>query len=436
MIYFGTDGIRGIVGEDINFEVCFRCGNALSRLKKGCKIVIGRDTRTTGSFVLSSFVSGATMGGANIIDVGIVPTPAISVLTKLLKADFGVMITASHNPPEYNGIKIFDKTGRKISSKIENELEKNFAKQKIEKFSKFGKYTQKPKLRKEYIKHLVSSSGIKLTGLKVVLDCSNGASYLVAHKVFKMLGANVTKINASNKGESINDGCGALHPQKLIAMVKKLGADVGFAFDGDADRIVVVDEKGNIVDGDQIILFLTEMYHRFGTLKSHAVVGTVQTNMALEDKLESMGIKLLRTDVGDKFVSDEMFSKNLQIGGEQSGHIILSEYCPTGDGVLCAVMISKYLMLSKEPLSKNIFTGLFAQYSKNYLVTDKHAVMNSASTKVAISESEAMLKKCGRVVVRASGTEPKIRVMIETQNKNLAQLVLEKIEKVIKPYLK
>lgn len=434
MIYFGTDGIRGVVGEDLNFEVCFRCGNALSQIKKGAKIVIGSDTRTSGSFVLSSFVSGATMGGANIVDVGIVPTPAISYLVQKLKADFGVMITASHNPPEYNGIKIFDKNGKKISSKLENEIERNFAKQK--KQSKFGKYTQKLKLKKEYIKHLVDSVGCKLDGLNVVIDCANGASYLVAHKVFKKLGAKITKLNCANKGESINTGCGALYPQKLAQAVKKLGADIGFAFDGDADRVVACDENGNLIDGDQIILYLTNMYQRFGMLKSGAVVGTVQTNMALEKQFENMGLKLLRADVGDKYVTEELIAKNLQIGGEQSGHIVLTDFGPTGDGVLCALMLSKFVKMTGEPLGKNIFVDLYKQYCKNFVVTDKYIVMNSASTKVAISESEQLLKGNGRVVVRASGTEPKIRVMIETQNESLANRVLEKMEKAIKPYLK
>lgn len=431
MIYFGTDGIRGIVGEDITQEICFRCGNAVSKLKPKAKIIIARDTRTSGSFVLSSFVSGATMGGANVIDVGILPTPAISFLVQELKADFGVMITASHNPPEYNGIKIFDSTGKKINSKLENQIERNFAKNYIDKSKKYGRYIVKTKLYKNYLNHLTNCANTNLNGLKVVLDCSNGASYLIASKVFKKLGASVTKINASNNGEKINYQCGALYPQKLAETVKKLKADVGFAFDGDADRITVVDENGKIVDGDQIMLFLVDMYKRYNLLKSHAVVGTVQTNMAVERYLKENGITLLRTDVGDKYVTEELFKKNLQIGGEQSGHIIISEYTKTGDGILCALMIGKFIVASGEKLSKNIFYDLFKQHLKNYVVNDKYAVINSASTKIAINECEQLLNRNGRVVVRASGTEPKVRVMVETQDKNIAKKIFDKLDKAI-----
>ena len=432
MIYFGTDGIRGVVGEELTQEICFRCGNALSMLTRRPKIIIGRDTRTSGSFVLSSFVSGATMGGANVIDVGIVPSPAISFLVEKLKADFGIMITASHNPPEYNGIKIFDSTGKKLSSKQENQIERNFAKQQCDKNKKFGKFTTKPKLVKLYINHLVKCVGTNLKGIDIVLDCSNGSNYLIASKVFKKLGAKVTKINATNNGDKINYKCGALHPQKLVNVVKKLGANVGFAFDGDADRIVVVDEQGQVIDGDQIVVFLTDMFKKFRILKSSAVVGTIQTNMAIEKHLQSQGIVLIRTDVGDKYVTEQLFLKNLQIGGESSGHIILSDYAKTGDGLLCALMICKFMVLSGQPLSTNIFKDLIDTHSKDFVVNDKYTIINSASLKIAISESEQLLDGNGRVVVRASGTEPKIRAMVETPNKNLAELILQKIESTIK----
>lgn len=431
MIYFGTDGIRGIVGESLTQEICFKCGNALTQIKKGCKIIIGRDTRKSGSFIVSSFVSGVTMGGATVIDVGILPSPAVSVLTKQLKADFGVMITASHNPPEYNGIKIFDSNGKKISPKKETEIEQNFVKQKIEKNSKLGKYIYKPKLYKEYIKFLSNCVNFKFMGLKVVLDASNGASYLVANKIFKKLGAKVIKINCNNKGEKINTNCGALYPQKMSSLVKKYGANVGFAFDGDADRIVVADESGNIIDGDQILLYLTDMYKQFNLLKSGAIVGTTQTNMSVETELRKKGLKLIRTDVGDKYVTEEMENKNLQIGGEQSGHIILMDYEKTGDAILCALVISKFILQSNKKLSEVIFNNLLKQHSQNFMVSDKYQIINSTALKVAISECEQLLNGEGRIVVRASGTEPKIRVMVELQNENLAQKILKKLEKVI-----
>lgn len=429
MIYFGTDGIRGIVGEDLTQEISLKCGNALARLAPNAKIVIGRDTRPNGSFLLSGFVCGATMGGANVVDVGIVPTPAISFLVQKLGADFGVMITASHNPPEYNGIKIFDSEGKKIDVKTEIEVERNFAKQHQAK--KLGTYSFNKKLAKLYENHIIQSVGIDLSGLSVVVDCSNGASSFVAKKVFKRLGAKVKTIFASANGDEINHNCGALHPQKLAQCVKKLGADVGFAFDGDADRIVAVDQTGKTIDGDQILLFLLNMYKKFGLLKSKAIVGTIQTNMAVELYLKSKNFDLIRTDVGDKFVTDALLQNGLQLGGEQSGHIILTEHTKTGDALLCAVQICKFLSKLDKPLSNHIFNGLLPQFSKNYLVADKYAVINSVGIKNAISQCEQLLIGKGRVVVRASGTEPKIRVMIETKNQKLANQIFAIVEKCL-----
>lgn len=429
-LYFGTDGIRGKVNEDLTQEVCFKCGNSLAKQKSKCKIIIGRDTRTSGSFVLSSFVSGATMAGADIVDVGIIPTPAISFLAKQLNVDYGVMITASHNPPEYNGIKIFDHTGTKISVEDEWKIERGFVKQVAESAENLGEYYVNNGLAKKYINFLMQSIDVNLKGLKIALDCSNGASFFVAGKIFKKLGADVVKIHCKKDGNKINCGCGALYPQKLATIVKKVKADVGFAFDGDADRIVAVTEKGQIVDGDQILLFLTNMFVRFGLLKSDAIVCTIQTNIAIENELHRLGLKLLRTDVGDKFVTQELIEKHLQIGGEQSGHIILTDYEVTGDGILCALQICKFIIKSKQHFSENVFFNLTKQYTKNYVVTDKFAVINSPIIKIATNECESLLSN-GRIVVRASGTEPKIRVMIETDNERLVPTLLKKIENAI-----
>lgn len=430
-LYFGTDGIRGKVGEDLTQEICFRCGNALARQKKHCKIIIGKDTRTSGSFVLSSFVSGATMAGADIVDVGIIPTPGISFLTKKFGFDYGVMITASHNPAEYNGIKIFNKNGAKISIRQETDIECSFAKQVMETNKNLGRYIFNKKLTNNYVDFLVNSIDIKLDNLKVILDTSNGASFSIASKVFKKLGANVTKIHSKNCGELINFNCGALYPQKLANFVKDCNADVGFAFDGDADRIATISEKGEILDGDQIILFLSKMYQKFGLMKSGGVVATIQTNIAIEKQLNKIGLKLYRTDVGDKFVTEELQARNIQIGGEQSGHIILSDYELTGDAILCALMICKFIVLTKQKLSENIFYDLTKQYTKNYEVSDKLSIINSASLKIAVNECEMLLSGNGRIVVRASGTEPKIRVMIETENANIVPMIFAKIENVL-----
>lgn len=427
MIYFGTDGIRGIVGEDVTDEVCFKCGNAVASLKKKAKIIIGTDTRTSKDLFLLSFSSGAVLAGAEIFFVGIVPSPAISFLVQKCKADFGVMITASHNPAEHNGIKIFNCDGEKIDVKTQTQIERLFAKKNAVSSAELGKFHVARNLAKKYFNFVVSS-GTKLDGLKVVLDTANGASSSFAGKIFKKLGAEVVRLSCSHNGKLINKNCGAIHPERLAQAVRQFGADVGFAFDGDADRIVMVDEKGNICSGDQIILFLAQMYGRFGMLKTGAIVATIQSNMALETELEKCGLKLIRTDVGDQFVTQELKKRNLQIGGEQSGHIILFDYEKTGDGVFCAVQICKFLKLCNEPISKNLFWGLLGQHEKNIITEKKYEIINSAKFKVAVSECEKLLGKNGRIVTRASGTENKIRLMVECDDKFLATQILNKLE--------
>lgn len=431
MIYFGTDGIRGVAVSDLTQEVCLKCGNALGSLKPNAKIIVGVDTRLSNGFVFSSFASGATLAGADILFAGIVPTPAVSFLVQKHRADFGVMITASHNPAEYNGIKIFDSNGEKIGEDLQTEIERRFAKQTVVSAENIGKITHKPQFKADYFKFLINF-GIKLDGLKVVLDCSNGANYQIAKRVFEHLGAKVFVTGCTNNGANINKNCGALFPQKLAKLVQDRRADVGFAFDGDADRVVMVDENGTICDGDQIILFLTKMYQKYGLLKTNAVVMTIQTNMAIEKELGKLGIKLLRADVGDQYVTDKLKTEHLQIGGEQAGHIILFDHEKSGDGLFCAVQVAKFLKLSGEPLSKNMFYGLLPQFSKNIVVTDKYKIINSSKFKAAVSECEKMLLGAGRIVTRASGTEPKIRLMVETQNEALAKEILTKLENATK----
>lgn len=431
MIYFGTDGIRGVAVDDITQEVCMKCGNALGSLKKNAKIIVGVDTRVSNGFVFSGFASGATLAGANIYFVGIVPTPAISFLVQKHKADFGVEITASHNPAEYNGIKIFDANGEKIDQTLQTEIERRFAKQKIVPALEVGKIVYKPRYKAEYVQ-FVKQFGVRLDGLKIVLDASNGAGYSVAGQIFKKLGAKVILTSATRNGKNINKNCGALHPEKLQKIVKQHGADVGFAFDGDADRIVLVDDTGKICDGDQIVLYLTKMYIKHGMLKSGAVVTTIQTNMAIEQELNKLGIKLIRTDVGDINVTNELKKHNLQIGGEQAGHIVLLDYEKSGDGIFCAVQVAKFMKLSNQKLSENLFYNLLPQYTKNIIVKAKFEIINSAKFKVAVSECEQMLAGNGRIVTRASGTEPKIRFMVETEDEKLAKQILDKLEKATK----
>ena len=463
MIYFGTDGIRGTVGQEITQEIAFKCGNALAGLGKKLKIVVATDTRTSADFLFTSFASGATMAGATIIFVGVAPTPVVSFLKRKIKADFGVMIPESHNPPEDNGIKIFNREGEKIDIHTQTLIEKGFAKQKFCKPLGLGKIIYKPILLEKYIKFVTQTSG-NLKGLKVVLDLSNGASVQTAPKIFNQLGADVVIINTSQNGKVVNKNCGALHPEGLAKEVVRQNADIGFAFDGDADRVVMVDEHGTVCNGDQILLFLANMYKKFNLLKTSQVVGTILSNFALDVELKKLGLEFIRTDVGDHNVEKELCAKKLQLGGEQAGHIILFDYERTGDGVFCATQICQFLkhiktqkakpkqetsqqielsktknvqgttQISKMGISNYIFKDFVPQHSKNVCTERKFEVVNSKEYKDATKKCEQLLRGKGRIVTRASGTENLVRIMVESKDSRIASNIIQKLEAVINQF--
>ena len=425
-IYFGTDGIRGIVNNDLTEQIAEMVGNALARKKKKAKILIGRDTRVSGSFLLVAIATGALKGGADVVDVGVLPTPAISFLVKNKKFDYGVVVSASHNPKEYNGIKIFNSEGKKLSEKEESELERFFACPQTYSSLKVGGFKSSPNLKNAYIKYLKSISQ-NLNGLKVVLDCSNGASYFTAPKIFKSLGADVIKTACSNNGKKINENCGSTHIENLKNKVLKERADVGFAFDGDADRIIAVDEKGDVFDGDKILYILAVQLHEKGLLNGDTIVGTSHTNTGLKKK-----INLIRTDIGDKYVIDAMEKMNLSLGGEQSGHIIIKPFLPTGDGVLSALQIAGIMKTKNKSLSELFDAKLLPQINKNILVEDKLKVLNNEKLSQSVLQISNEIAPVGRIFVRASGTEPKIRVMIEHPDEEKAKRYVVELEKIIK----
>ena len=427
-IYFGTDGIRGIINNDLCFDLMYKCGNALTILKEKPTILIGRDTRNSGSLVTLGVSSGAIQGGAKVIDVGIIPTSGVAYLTKKLECDFGVVISASHNPPEFNGIKVFDKNGYKLLDEKENELEKKFIKSNLKDNSEIGSYSYFPSFANCYINYLVGL-GCNLQGLKIVLDASNGASFSIAPKVFKKLGAHVFATNCKNNGDKINYNCGSLYPEVLKRNVLKFKADIGFAFDGDADRIVAVDRFGNILDGDKILYILAK-YYKLQNEDLKNVVGTSHTNMGIENALNNLDINLIRADVGDKYVLNEMLKQNCLIGGEQSGHIINLKYATTGDGILTAVILSKILK-EQGDLTKFFDVKMLPQVNINVLTTDKLRVINSEILSNTIYTEQENLKN-GRIMVRASGTEPKIRIMVESESLVQAQNTANRIADVVK----
>ncbi|MBQ7387143.1 MAG: phosphoglucosamine mutase [Clostridia bacterium] len=418
-IFFGTDGLRGVVNEELTFEVAYKCGNALPALIDSPFVLIGRDTRVSGEYLTVAVAGGVMSGGGRVIDLGIVPTSAVAYLTRALGADFGVVISASHNPKEYNGIKVFDRNGYKLSDDEEERIERTFITSRVRSYDKIGSFKSDHKLVKKYEDFLTGASERTLSGLTVVLDGANGAACRVAPAVFRSLGANVIATNCFDDGMRINERCGALYPETLVKRMKRYKADVGFAFDGDADRLIAVSADGRIIDGDMIIYMLAKHMKARGVLNENTVVGTSHTNMGIEAALSDAGIKLIRTDIGDKYVLARLVQDGLSLGGEQSGHIILKDIHSTGDGILCAIAVANMMAESGKGLDELFDAHLYPQTNINITVKDKLKIMNSEHLMSECARVQNALSGIGRVMVRASGTEPKIRVMVESADREL-----------------
>ncbi len=430
-IFFGTDGLRGVVNIDLNHDVAYKCGNSLSRLCPGGRVIIGKDTRTTGDFLLMSLAAGLIDGGAQVVDAGILPTAAVAYLTKTLGFDYGIMLTASHNPAEYNGIKIFSSKGEKLEKSEEEKVERGLILPVHLQSHKIGTFKRDENLKKKYLSFLLQTASCRLDGLKIVLDCSNGASYKLAPALFKKLGATVIKSACTKNGKKINDHCGSLYPEVLASKVKKYSANFGLAFDGDADRIIAVTKSGQVVDGDKILTTLAKCLFARGELNHNTVVGTSLTNMGVEAELGKYGIKLLRADVGDKYVAAAMNKEGLSLGGEQSGHMIISKYLRTGDGLLTALLLCCYMQEAQKDLEEFCHVDLYPQVIKSLVVSDKLRVLGSEVLTNAIASVQQELAGCGRVLVRASGTEPKIRIMIESLSKSRSMALADYLAEVI-----
>ena len=412
--YFGTDGIRGIANEFLTGELASRAGNAVAQLRERPLILVGRDTRISGDMLALAFSSGAIAAGATVVDLGVIPTAGVAYCTRLLNADFGVVISASHNPPAFNGIKLFDRRGFKLS----------------EENARIGKYVQKYQFADLYVSDL-AARGVPLEGMKVVLDCANGGAYKVAPTVFRRLGAAVTAINTGKSGFDINENAGALHPEVLAEAVREEKADVGFAYDGDADRLIAADERGEIVDGDRILYLLACDYREKGRLDNQLVIGTSHTNMGVQVALKALGIELMRSDVGDKYVIEMMEKTGAVLGGEQSGHIILGDIATTGDGILTSVRIAALLKEKREPFSALSSVALFPQANLNVRVRDKLRVLNDESLAGILAEEREALAGDGRIIIRASGTEPVIRILVETASRGQSDAVARRIARAV-----
>ncbi len=425
-VHFGTDGIRGKFGEDLTIDIAYKCGNSL----KG-NLIIGRDTRQSGVEIVKAFATGALDAGCNVTEIGVCTTPCIAYLTLNKNFDYGIMITASHNPAEYNGIKIFSKKGLKLSQDIEKSIENHINNAQVNKCNK-GIYNKAPTLLYEYVNFIKSTAKTDFNNIKVVLDCANGASYDIAPKVFKSLGAEVIAISCTPDGTNINLNCGSLHPNNLVDAVLKNKANFGFAFDGDADRILAVDEEGNILDGDKLMYFFAKHYLKEGKLTNKQVVGTVMSNLGVEKALNNMEISLIRTNVGDKYVSEALLKKQLLIGAEPSGHIILYDVFSTGDGVLNAVQVVNACVQSNKKLSQFIDYKPYKQTTINVFVKNKDAIMQKTELTKQVLVQNNKIAKQGRILVRKSGTEPCIRVMAESASQDICDKYCQELAKVIK----
>ena len=430
-VFFGTDGLRGKVNKDLSFDIAYKVGNALGALKPKAKVIIGRDTRKTGELLTLGVSGGLVNTGASVTDVGVCPTAGVAYLTKSLGFDYGVVISASHNPAEYNGIKIFDSTGTKVSDRVETQIERNFLHEVAVDSKDVGSYEYLPRTVLHYVDFLSHSIHTSLAGKTIVLDCSNGASYKIAPAVFRDNHAKIIATYCKPNGLNINDKCGSLNIEKLQKYVLKYKADMGFAFDGDSDRLIAVDEKGNVIDGDKLIYILAKNYQAEGKLTIPTVVGTRHTNMGVEKALNNLGINMLRTEIGDKYVSQKLEEKGLLIGGEQSGHVFIKDILPTGDGVLNALVMAELITKSSKTFSENLDIELYKQVNINVKVQDKMRVINSEALADATEREEQLLGKDGRIMIRVSGTEPYIRIMVETQNQALSQECADRLRAVI-----
>lgn len=427
---FGTDGIRGVYGEALTDSLAMLVGNSLG-LNNG-KIVIGRDNRMSGESLSRALTEGALSAGANVVDLGITTTPCVAYVTRELNASAGVMISASHNPPQYNGIKVFGGDARKLDKARERGIEMHVRESKLAYADTRGQYTLSPDLCADYAAAVVS--GAQLDGLKIVLDCSNGAASAIAPDIFSAAGAEVISICTSADGALINAGCGALHPQLLERKVVETGADIGLSFDGDADRVIAVSDSGSIIDGDKIVYILARAMHAAGALPFSAAVGTVHTNMGVELGLKALGISLIRTDIGDHNVIRCMTESGLTLGGEQSGHIIISDFLPTGDGVYAGARLARIVKESGRALSTLDDCTLLPQRNADVVTSHKDEIALSSALRDYVRAVESMLGERGRVMIRPSGTENKLRIMTESVDAFLADFAARSLEMFIRTH--
>jgi len=438
MNLFGTDGIRGIANADLSCEVAYRLGRAIGvYLSPGKEVCVGKDTRISSDMLESSILAGITSTGRNVIRIGLITTSGLSFLIRGQSLGGGVMISASHNPFEYNGLKVFGPDGRKISDETETLFSRFILERALEgpfpTGSKIGRIIPGEGLVDRYVNFLTSIPKNDFSELKILIDTANGSSSDIAAKVWGRVCKNVKVINCVPDGCNINRDCGSTHPSGLLTKVTEGNYDVGFAYDGDGDRCIAVDEKGQLLDGDYIMAILALKMSKDQQLKKNTVVGTVMANMGLEMCLKEHGINLIRTPVGDRYVLEKMDEEGYSLGGEQSGHIIFRDLLPAGDGILTSLMLTDVLVSSSLKLSdlRAVMT-VVPQTMVNVAVRNPKVIMRREKVLNAIEKAKKKIGLNGRILVRASGTEPVIRIMVESNDRSVVTSCIEYLEEVIK----
>ncbi|MFM7496488.1 MAG: phosphoglucosamine mutase [Candidatus Nanopelagicus sp.] len=446
MALFGTDGVRGIANVDLTAELAVDLAIAAAHVlgEIGAfaghrpKAIVGQDSRASGDFLESAIVAGLTSAGVDVYRVGVLPTPAIAYLVKESNADLGVMISASHNPMPDNGIKFFAKGGDKLADLVEAQIESRLGEPWDRPIGlDVGRIVQDEGAKERYIKHLLSTITENLSGLQVVVDCANGAASYVAPVVYKKAGAKVTAISAAPTGWNINENCGSTHLENLIAQVKATGADIGIAHDGDADRCILIAANGDVIDGDFILNILANDWLSSGKLEKNTIVGTVMSNLGFIKSMESVGIKVEKTAVGDRYVLERMLENSYNLGGEQSGHVIMRDFSNTGDGLLTALQVMQIMAKTHKSLI-NLTSNMqkYPQVLINVTSIEKDKLSKNLVIQEAINQAEKELAGVGRVLIRASGTEALVRVMVEANELQTAQKIAESLVQLVRLELK
>lgn len=441
--FFGTDGVRGVANRELTCELAMKIGKAAALvLTKDCKsspkILIGKDTRISSDMLESALLAGICSVGANGVSLGVVPTPAVSYLVKKYNADAGIMISASHNSFEFNGIKLFNKNGYKLSDEVENEIEKIISDDseiKLPIAEKIGSISYIKTATDDYVDYISSAKNNINTNLKVAVDCANGSASATAGKLFDKLGINATILFSKPNGININENCGSTHLENLVSFVKENNCDMGIAFDGDADRCLCVDEKGEVIDGDAILGICAKNMKEEGMLKNDTLVGTIMSNLGLKEFCENNDMNFVETKVGDRYVLENMLENDYNIGGEQSGHVIFLDYSTTGDGELTAVQILNILSSSNFSASKlNSMVKKYPQKSAtvNIELSQKGLLEKNIEIQKYLKETKEKLGSKAKLVVRESGTEPKIRVMAECDDNEFLENLVNKTVEIIK----